>query len=387
MSRVVSLLSKKYEFDMEEGLSYLKIERERVGRVAHPLPFIGVVNKQWCEGVRKCHDLYSQCTNKPSKGGKLCKTCAKGGGPKYGMISERLSVMQETSSVMGHYRNSKIAHYGNVMAKLGIEKDSAIAELKKFYGDDVVIPEEIWETPKARRGRPKGSTKKSAATSDTDDEKPKRPRGRPSKKVVKESNEGEDLISQLVKGAATHNTEPETDTPAKTPAKKPAKKTAKTAKTEETRLKNLQDKWRAKATEMGKEDEEIEQFVQKETEKRAARLEKTKAAKEAKEMTPQPVSQVDDLVDKVNELTVQDTPPTEDQEMVEEEVHEQEEEVQEEEEEEDEDDDEVSVQEQEIGGKTYLVDPSTNHVYDADAEDAGEPIGIWNEDEDRVDEL
>ena len=127
---------------------------------------------------------------------------------------------------------------------------------------------------------------------------------------------------------------------------------------------------------MGKEGDEIEQFVQKETEKRAARLEKTKAAKEAKTMTPQAVSQVDDLVDKVNELTVQDTPPTEDQEMVEEEVQEQEE-----------DDDEVSVQEQEIGGKTYLVDPSTKHVYDADAEDAGEPIGIWNEEEDRVDEL
>ena len=379
MSRMVSLLSKKYEFNLEEGLEFLKIERERVGRVAHPLPFIGVVNEQWCHGVRKCHDLYSQCTNKPSKGGDLCKTCAKGGGPKYGMISERLSVMKETSSVLGHYRNSKIAHYGNVMEKLGIEKDSAIAELKKFYGDDVVIPEEIWEAPKARRGRPKGSTKKSAATSDTDDEKPKRRRGRPSKKVVKESNEGEDLISQLVKGAATHNTEPETDTPAKTPAKKPAKKsakTAKTAKTEETRLNNLQDKWRAKATEMGKEGDEIEQFVQKETEKRAARLEKTKAAKEAKTMTPQAVSQVDDLVDKVNELTVQGTPPTEDQEMVEEEVQEEEE-----------DDDEVSVQEQEIGGKTYLVDPSTNHVYDADAEDAGEPIGVWNEEEDRVDEL
>ena len=366
-------------------MSYLKIERERVCRVAHPLPFIGVVNEQWCQGVRKCHDLYSQCTNKPSKDGELCKTCAKGGSPKYGMISERLSVMQETSSVLGHYRNSKIAQYGNVMAKLGIEKESAIAELKKFYGDDVVIPEEIWETPKARRGRPKGSTKKSAATSDTDDEKPKRKRGRPSKKVVKESNEGEDLISQLVKGAATHNTEPETDTPAKTPAKKPAKKSAKTAKTEETRLKNLQDKWRAKATDMGKEGEEIEQFVQKETEKRAARLEKTKAAKEAKEMTLNLYRKLMTLLIRLMNSPFKILRPLKTKRWLRKKSRKREEEVQEEEE--DEDDDEVSVQEQEIGGKTYLVDPSTNNVYDADAEDAGEPIGIWNEEDDCVDEL
>ena len=97
-------------------------------------------------------------------------------------------------------------------------------------------------------------------------------------------------------------------------------------------------------------------------------------------MTPQPVSQVDDLVDKVNELTVQDTPPTEDQEWLRKKSRKE----KDQEEEEDEDDDESQSKSRRSVGA--CID-RTNNVYDADTKDAGEPIGIWNEEDDCVDEL
>ena len=299
--------------------------------------------------------------------------------PKYGMIEDRMQESVKNGSVIGHYNGSKIAHYGNVMEKLSLDKDTVIRELKKYFGDDVVIPEEIWEAPKARRGRPKGSTKKSAATSDTDEEKPKKKRGRPSKKVVEESNDGDDLISQLVKGAATDSSDgdgaPIVEKPAKKTAKKRAKKALseeeeaqmkadKKAKAEATRLANLQTKWRAKASDMGKEGAEIDEFVQSETEKRAARLQKTQEAKVAKTKKPEPVA--------VEELTA---------ELPEEEADEEEAD-----EEEGDEEGELSVEPQTIGGKEYLVDPETKQVFDADAEEAV-PIGIWNEEDDCVDAI
>ncbi len=382
-SRVVSLLASRFNFAEEEALLHLKCYSER-GRPACPLPFVGVVQKDWCCGVRKNHDLYSQCTNVRVKDSMLCKTCGKTKMPKYGMIEDRMQESVKNGSVIGHYNGSKIAHYGNVMEKLSLDKDTVIRELKKYFGDDVVIPEEIWEAPKARRGRPKGSTKKSAATSDTDEEKPKKKRGRPSKKVVEESNDGDDLISQLVKGAATDSSDgdgaPIVEKPAKKTAKKRAKKALseeeeaqmkadKKAKAEATRLANLQTKWRAKASDMGKEGAEIDEFVQSETEKRAARLQKTQEAKVAKTKKPEPVA--------VEELTA---------ELPEEEADEEEADEEEADEEEGDEEGELSVEPQTIGGKEYLVDPETKQVFDADAEEAV-PIGIWNEEDDCVDAI
>ena len=242
------------------------------------------------------------------------------------MIEDRMQESKKRGSVIGHYNGSKIAHYGNVMQKLSLDKDTVIRELKKYFGDDVVIPEEIWEAPKARRGRPKGSTKKSAATSDTDEEKPKKKRGRPSKKVVEESNEGDDLISQLVKGAATDSS----DGDGGPIVEKPAKKTAKKGKTKKQ-----------------------EQVV------------------------------VEELTAEIPEEEASEEEVRED-EVAEKEVGE--EEVGEEEVDDSDDEGELSVEPKTIGGKEYLVDPDTKQVFDADAEEAV-AIGTWNEEDDCVDPI
>jgi hypothetical protein len=75
------------------------------------LPFCGVVEESWCNGIRYNHGLHTQCSNGPLSGGKYCATCAKSaknsasGKPTYGDISDRMegeiSVLRKCSCENG----------------------------------------------------------------------------------------------------------------------------------------------------------------------------------------------------------------------------------------------------------------------------------------------
>ena len=216
-TRTVEFLASEYGFDAQEAIQRLGLDSVSVSRPMKkkaspkapkvpkekrlvpsiPLPFCGVQKEDWCCGLRLNHGLYSQCTMPKCKDTDFCKTCTKqvekneDNKPTYGTIQERMDVAPM------EFRDPKgkaVICYGNVMAKLKISKETAIAEAAKF---DLVISEEQFEERKTMRGRPK----KDATATDTDSEtgETKKSSGRPkkSKKVIA-AKATDDLIASLV---------------------------------------------------------------------------------------------------------------------------------------------------------------------------------------------
>jgi len=217
----VKMLSAKYGFDLGEALADLditetvkvvkgkqgkqeqagekkekkekKVEEKKAKKVKMVvpkmvLPYCGRVVEEWCEGVKKNHGLYSQCTGEKNGEGKYCKACKKqaeaneSGEPTLGNINERME-------------GPKRVTYAVVMKKLKIEKEEACAEAKKF---GLEIPLEEFEMPASSRGRPK---KVSESESVSSDEGEKKRRGRPKKNKTVAANttdETDDLIASLV---------------------------------------------------------------------------------------------------------------------------------------------------------------------------------------------
>jgi hypothetical protein len=174
-TRMVEFLASEYGFNAAEAIQRLGLDSVTVSRPTKktavpkaskapkekrmvpsiPLPFCGVVKEDWCCGLRLNHGLYSQCTMLKGKDTEFCKTCIKqvekseNNKPTYGVIQDRMAVGPM------EFRDPKgkaVVCYGNVMAKLKIEKETAIAEASKF---GLVIEEEQFEERKTARGRPK----------------------------------------------------------------------------------------------------------------------------------------------------------------------------------------------------------------------------------------
>ena len=210
---VVKALSEKYGFDEADALKHLELETVSVMRKAKApkaskapkapkapkmavpcmaLPFCGVVMDDWCKGIRPNHELFTQCTMAPKEGGVYCATCCGQAEandtdkPTHGDIRDRKAGGEEWRSPAG----KQPVNYGNVMAKRKIDKDAAIAEATAFGWE---IPEAQFEVKSRKAGRPK-----SPSTSDTEDEGPKKKRGRPSKKKTLVSGDADDFIGQLV---------------------------------------------------------------------------------------------------------------------------------------------------------------------------------------------
>lgn len=216
---LVVRLAERYSFEASEALKWLGEEPSRKGDNSSgkkggeriipsiPLPFCGVVNKEWCRGVRLNHGLHTQCTQPPGAS-ELCKTCAGQaakngtGSPTYGRIEARVQHLAEGSEY-NTWRDPSgklVAPYSKIMMKLGISREDAEAEAERLGW---TIPEQHFVVTERSAGRPKKST----ATSDTESENgeaaPKR-RGRPRKERVVESasaSTGDDLIAQLLANA------------------------------------------------------------------------------------------------------------------------------------------------------------------------------------------
>ena len=204
---LVETLSSNYGFDVDEAMSKLNltvsIEREekRKPKVAKiqipeiPLPFCNKIIDGCCQGIRPNHGLFTQCTQKPQKNGVYCKTCNKHAEenetnkPKNGNINDRVDKDDWRSP-----EGKSPSNYAKIMKKLNITREKAEEEASKMGW---TIAEKEFEEQKKKAGRPK-----SPATSDTDDEKPKRKRGRPAKKekknIVKQSNMGDSVIAEIM---------------------------------------------------------------------------------------------------------------------------------------------------------------------------------------------
>ena len=184
-----------------------KEPKEKVKKSRFPLPWCGIRNKCNCTGIRLNHGLHTQCTQKPVKGMRYCKTCQQQadrsatGKPTYGDVEDR-----EAVGILEYVdpKGKQTLPFANVMKKLNISREDVEAEAKEFaelLGTDT-IPEEHFTIREAKRGRPKKES--------TGEEKPKQKKkvGRPSKssKVVKSSVEG-DLISQLQAAADSSDNE------------------------------------------------------------------------------------------------------------------------------------------------------------------------------------
>merc|ERR1712023_609540 len=303
-------------------------------------------------------------------GARQCASNANGL-PNYGTIAQRIE--QGASWTDG--KGKAPVNYGNVMLKLNITKEEAVAEAAKF---GMVIPEEQFEVVKAKKGRP------AKAKKEKDPNAAPKKRGRPKKtKKVVTGGAGDDLIANLE--AQAQASQPEDDEASvesvdeesvaeekvevKPKAKKAARKPKKTAEEKEAeKLAKAQARAEAKAKKAA------EKKAAKEAEKAAKEAEK-KAAKEAKEAEKlmKAVAKQEDLEDaKTNKTEEDDEMSVEDlQEMAGELTLEDHVETDDDEEEED---DEVEVEKFEFEGTEYLRD-GNGTVYDMESR---EEIGTWD---------
>ena len=392
MPEVVSTLAKEYKFDASAALALLgdlsvckegKSRGSKAKRVVPKilLPFCGVVQDDWCMAVRYNRGLFTQCTNACKGGSKFCTTCLNpvsvDGVPQYGLIEERGNEGWTCP------KGKSPVNYGNIMAKIDVTKDQAIAEAAKLGW---TIPEEQFEVVKTRKGRPAKKAKEA-------DEKPKK-RGRPkkTKPVVEAAGTGDDLIAQLVQQAQQQNevvaaqeTEDEESVDGSEPIEgttedestgdeaeeKPKKKVTRKKKTAEEKeaekLAKAEAKAKAaaekkaakeaekKAAKEAKEAEKAAAKAAKEAEKKA-KAEAKKAAKKAEKKKASPAkteSPVDELTQDMGELEIEEPEPLE----------------------EEDEDDAVEVVKFTHKGKEYLRD-GDGTVYDIETQ---EEIGEWDE--------
>ena len=156
------------------------------------LPWTGVVVPTWCKGLRPNKDLLSQCNQKPKSDG-LCATCFKqfqtDGKTKCGTVDDRLAADAEGRVYKNPETGKAPALYGAVLKKIKVSREDAEAEAAKF---GITIPEEQFEVPRAKKGRPPST-------------KPK--------------TKGEDMLNEMIAKAvaavsSTEESESETEQPA-----------------------------------------------------------------------------------------------------------------------------------------------------------------------------
>ena len=181
MEILLNFVCEKHGINIEE-------ENKRFSHLSNiPLPFDGI-KRNGCCALKLNHGLYTQCCDKTVDGGEFCKTCERGEA-RYGKVEDRIS---NTTFPFVDPRGKKEVRYGNVMEKLGITREDAILAASQ-RGMTIMV--ENFEITKTTRGRPK--KKSTEDVSSSDEEKPKKKRGRPRKenKTVKHND-----VSAMVNG-------------------------------------------------------------------------------------------------------------------------------------------------------------------------------------------
>ena len=164
-----------------------------------PIPFYGIVEDNWCYGIKKNHGLYTQCCKPRPNDGDYCNVCMRqamnnaNGKPNCGDIRTRAEQWSNELKYRPPGMKKEIP-YANVMSKLNIMINEA-QEVVESLGWQP-IPECHLIEKKARRGRPKTKV----AVEDSDDEEPKKKRGRPKKQLVAKMTDDE-LIAQFMANA------------------------------------------------------------------------------------------------------------------------------------------------------------------------------------------
>lgn len=174
-------------------------EHEQYSRLSNiPLPFDGV-KRTGCCALKLNHGLFTQCCDKTTEESDLCKNCERGEA-RYGKIDDRIS---NKSFPFVDPRGKKEVRFGNVMEKLGISRQDAL-EAAKQRG--IQIPDECFEIVKSNRGRPKKKITEDVDSSE--DEKPKKKRGRPRKEErTVQHDDTNDLVAELIATKKEINTE------------------------------------------------------------------------------------------------------------------------------------------------------------------------------------
>ena len=290
---LVGELAQKHGFDADSAIKSLGLDRfvtkrPAKGKVAKttkakvispamPLPYCGYKNKCNCTALRLNHGLYTQCTQRPVKGTRYCKTCQQGvdrsatGKPTYGTIDDRLAV-----GVLDYAdpKGKRVLPYANVMEKMNISREAVEAEVKKFselVGTDT-IPEEQFAKRVMQRGRPKKESSESST------EKKPKGRGRPKKKVV-DGADG-DLVAALVAAADTSDAESESSVTSSTSSR------GRPRVSEEEKQRRAEEKAKVKAEKAAKREAEkkakAETKAQEKAQKKAEKEAEAKAKAEAK---------------------------------------------------------------------------------------------------------
>ena len=357
-NKAIRACAEEYKFDGDEavlkfgGMEVVdgksKKTKKKVKKTLKPsvcLPFCGSALEGLCHGIKLNRGLYTQCMMTPAGEGQFCTTCARqcaanaNGLPNYGTIEERIAQGAEWKDPKG----KAPVNYGNVMLKLNITKEAAVAEAEKF---GITIPEEQFEVVKAKKGRPAKAKKEK----DPNAAPKKRGRPRKTKKVVT-GGAGDDLIANLVAQAqANTQAEEEEETVEAVVVEQPkAKKARKPKKTAEEK----------EAEKLAKAEAKAKKAAEKKAAKEAEAKAK-KAAKEAEKLMKEVAKQegqeddksVEELQAMAAELTLEDHVESSDED----------------------EDDEVEVDKFEFEGTEYLRD-ANGTVYDMESQ---EEIGTWD---------
>ena len=447
---LVEALASKYNFEAECALrdlglnSGIKIKKRETEKIKASW-IVPTVVLPWCEkpmtspegqgefcqGLRLNHGLHSQCTMKAGHGkdGMYCQTCTKqaeksaSGIPTYGTVAMRLE-----SGVLDYISpkdKKRTLPYANVMEKLGISREKAESEAAKF---GLTIPEEHFQKRELKRGRP-AAVKSVADSDDEDATTTKRKAGRPkkSKKVI-ESSVSDDLISSLLHKAAVGGyrdpqpvasvqvqespkkespkkekkkefTPAVVDSPPSSPKVSTQVKAEENSKPKRVMSDEQKAKMKAAREEAAKKKKEalasgmtLEEYRAKVKEEKKAKAKAKKSATVTVSVVAPPVEiEVEEETFNFSEMPKKAEPepePEPEPEQLEEEVIVEDNSFNQETD--DEDDDEEEEEEVEVKswtcpkGKTYLRDFKENTLYDPEDQ---EPVGIWNETTQSIDDL
>ena len=221
--KVISELSIKYNFDMDEALRLIdlngkspksnlsnlskasKASKALKVKPKFALPYSGELDELCCQGLSKNQGLYTQCLISRMDSGEFCKSCQtsadlNNGVPEYGTIESRLKAYTEGIEYKDPSGKSPVP-YAKVMKKLKLTREEVEEEAGKL---NMVINPIHFETDAVKKsGRP--ALKKKAEGGEV------KPKGRPkkAKKVLELAGEEEDLFASLVMSANKKDSESE----------------------------------------------------------------------------------------------------------------------------------------------------------------------------------